>query len=150
MASRYVTGDAETRRNLRELARYVSTPATAAARKALRPMLAAAKQNAKESDDTGALRSSLTIKKQSKSSKLHPRFRVGPDAGHQKAGRRPVKYAHIVNYGKVNRDGSVTPGTRFMDRAFEAEAQGTVDRFGKELGPAIEKHAAKLGAKSRK
>ena len=151
MAKRYVSGDAETRRNMRELAKYVATPANQAARKALRPMLAAAKRNAKESDETGSLRKSLTVKRQTKSPKLHPRFRVGPDAGYVGPdGRKPVRYAHLINYGKVNSDGSQTPGTRFMDRAFEENAQGTVDIFGKELGPAIEKRAAQLAAKQRK
>jgi HK97 gp10 family phage protein len=144
-----VQGIRQTQMNLRELGQYVSTPANSAARKALRPTLAEAKSNAPKK--YGLLRKSLTIKK-SRSSKYRPKFRVGPVASAEGPnGEKPIKYAHITEFGRApNKSGKGgMKGTRWLTRAYESTRDGVSAIFGAEIGPAIEKRAAKLAQKAR-
>ena len=97
-----VTGAKETARSFRQLASYVSVPLNATSRFALQPTLAAARRNVRAlsfDEITGALAASLTIKRVPKSSKVSPRHQVGPAADFERRGRKPVKYAHLVEFG---------------------------------------------------
>lgn len=152
-----VRGSRETSRALRALANAVSVPLNATSRFALQPTLKAAKQNVKAlplDDSTGALEASLTIKRKARSSKLNPVYQVGPDSGFRKGKRRPVSYAHLIEFGTAphaqpNR-GIVHPGTRpkpFMTPAYHATKEEVVKRFGQRIGPEMEKRAARLRSK---
>lgn len=151
MAPRRVTGASETAKAFRELARLVAGPGNQACKRSLAPTLAAAQAGAPV--ETGTLRKSLTIKRDGGSPKTRPRYLVGPSSGTKgKDGRRPVKYAHLAEFGRrPNADGSGGhSGTRFLTRAYEATKSQVVENFGREFGPAVEAQAAKLAAKKAK
>lgn len=119
------------------------TPINSATRKSLTPLLAAAKRTAPV--DQGALKASLAVKKDGRSAKNRPRYVVGPRADYVGPdGARPVKYAHITEFGKA--DGSVK-GSRWLTRAFEATKDEVLARLGALVGPEIEKHVAKKAVK---
>ncbi len=139
--ARRVTGDRETARAFRQLAKFVSVPTNSASRFALRPMLAEAKRNAPKR--SGLLKKSLGIKRDTRSPKLRPVHWIGPLARFKDV----FRYAHLTNFGHLNRDGSVTVGTRWMDRAFEATKDEVVRRFGDRIGTELEKRAARVRAK---
>lgn len=156
-----VKGDKATARALRELAMLVSVPLYATSRFALQPTLKQARANVKAlplDEETGTLAASLTIKRDPRSSKINPRHRVGPDAGVEKwtkyGFRRPVKYAHLLEFGTAphyqpNR-GVMHPGSRpqpFMTPAYYSTRDEVVKRFGQKIGPEMEKRAAKFRAK---
>lgn len=153
-----IRGDRETARALRELAKVVSVPLNATSRFALRPTLSAAKRNVAAlnlKDSTGALRESLTIKRVPRSSKVNPTFRVGPNSGYQKGDRRPVKYAHLIEFGTAPHyqpeRGVTHPGSQpkpFMMPAYLSTREQVVKRFGDKIGPEMEKRAAKLNARA--
>lgn len=153
-----VRGNRETARALRELAQVVSVPLNAASRFALQPTLKAARTKAASldlEDTTGALAESLTIRKKA-SPKLAPVHQVGPDASKSKNGRRPVKYAHLLEFGTAPhyqpKRGVVHPGTRpkpFLTPAYEQTKGEVVKRFGARIGPEMEKRAARLRAKQK-
>lgn len=138
MAGSKITGADDLARALASLEGSVTAPINAAARKALQPMLKAARAAAPVDD--GDLKKSLTIKK-AKSPKSKPKHVVGPAANFVgKDGAKPVRYAHIVEFGPA--DGS-SPGARFLSGAFEETASQVIDELGKALGPEIEKAAAR-------
>lgn len=115
----------------------LAVPMNEASRKALRPMLAAAKQAAPKED--GDLRRSLVIKR-AESPKSHPVHVVGPSKDFVgKDGSRPVRYAHVTNYGRAaNADGKGgIEGTRWLDRAFDGSKAEVISIFAREIGPAI-------------
>jgi HK97 gp10 family phage protein len=152
-----VKGSRETARALRDLANYVAVPLNAASRFALQPTVKAAKAKVQATafeDSTGALAASLTIRKKPRSSKLNPVHQVGPDSGFRKEGRRPVSYAHLIEFGTAphyqpNR-GVVHPGIRpmpFMEPAYNSTKEEVVKRFGQRIGPEMEKRAAKVRAR---
>tara|TARA_R110000868_G_scaffold27661_22_gene104681 strand:+ start:1444 stop:1881 length:438 start_codon:yes stop_codon:yes gene_type:complete len=115
------------------------TPISTASRKSLAPMLAAAKRNAPKDD--GDLRRSLTIKKNSKSSKARPQHVVGPRADYVgKDGSKPVRYAHITEFGTA--DGTVQ-GTRWLTQAFEETSDDVLKSLAAGIAPEIEKHLAR-------
>jgi HK97 gp10 family phage protein len=146
-----VRGGKETARNFRALASFVSVPLNATSRFALQPTLAAAKSNVRSipfREGTGTLAASLTIKR-AKSSKINPVHQVGPDASKSASTRygkrRPVRYAHLLEFGTVS---GVSP-TPFLTPAYFSTRDEVVKRFGERYGPEIEKRAAKLGATVR-
>jgi HK97 gp10 family phage protein len=159
-----VRGDKETARALRALSQYVGVPLATTSRFALQPTLKAAKANAKSlplKEKTGTLAASLVIKQKPRTSKLKPTFQVGPDSGFQRdtqfGSRRPVRYAHLVEFGTAPHyqpgRGVVHPGTAphpFMTPAYFATREQVVERFGTKIGPEMEKRAAKLAAKKAK
>ncbi|RWN51388.1 MAG: HK97 gp10 family phage protein [Mesorhizobium sp.] len=159
-----VRGARETSRALRELAKVVSVPINATSRFALQPTLKAAKANVRAlplKERTGTLAASLVIKPKPRSSKLNPTFQVGPDAsakrGTQYGKRSPVRYAHLLEFGTAPhyqpKRGVVHPGARpypFLTPAYFATRDEVVNRFGKKIGPEMEKRAAKLLAKAAK
>lgn len=158
-----VRGNRETARALRELARQVSVPLNATSRFALQPTLKRAKANVLAlplTDETGTLAKSLVIKKKGKGSKLNPVHQVGPDAGVEKftqyGFRRPVKYAHLLEFGTAPhyqpKRGVVHPGASpmpFLTPAYFATRDEVVKRFGAKIGPEMEKRASKLRAKGK-
>lgn len=156
-----VRGDKETARALRALSQQVAVPLAATSRFALQPTLKAAKSNAKNipsKEKTGTLAASLVIKQKSRTSKLNPTFQVGPDSGFQRdtpfGSRRPVRYAHLLEFGTAPHyqpgRGVVHPGSRpepFLTPAYFATRDEVVKRFGDQIGPEMEKRAAKLANK---
>lgn len=151
-----VRGARETARALRGLAQYVSTPLTTASRFALRPALTKAKQNVRSipfDEGTGTLARSLTIKKRKGGSKLNPVTQVGPDSSVKVTTefgvRRPVKYAHILEFGSVGPGAHVVHPTPFLTPAYLDTRDQVVKRFGERIGPEMEKRAAKLRAKAK-
>jgi HK97 gp10 family phage protein len=148
--------------NLRELAKQVTVPVNYASRFSLRPTLRAARVNVAKlslKDSSGALAKSLTIKRKAKSSKINPVYQVGPDAGFERdtqfGKRRPVKYAHLVEFGTSGHmiKGRYHPGARphpFLTPAYMTTREEVVKRFGERIGPEMEKRAAKLGRKKIK
>lgn len=159
-----VRGDKETARALRALSQQVAVPLGATSRFALQPTLKAARSNVKAlplKESTGTLAASLVIRQKPRTSKLNPTFQVGPDSGFQRAtqfgSRRPVKYAHLVEFGTAPHyqpgRGVTHPGSAphpFMTPAYFATREEVVRRFGKKIGPEMEKRAAKLAAKAAK
>ena len=147
MSKSKMTGASDVARALNVLGRSLGAPINAASRKALRPMLAAAKRKAPK--DEGDLRRSLIIKADGRAPKSKPRFVVGPSKSYVGAdGDKPVKYAHVVEFGSA--DGS-KPAARFMSSAFEETKDDVLKILGDEIGPQIEKAAArKLARKARK
>ncbi|RWB65656.1 HK97 gp10 family phage protein [Mesorhizobium sp.] len=154
-----IRGNKEAARAIRELAKYVTVPIGASSRFALQPTLKQARSNVTElglKDSTGALRASLTIKPKRRTSKVNPTYQVGPNAAYQRGERRPVKYAHLIELGTaphyqpergVTHPGS--PAQPFLEPAYLATRDQVVDRFGKKIGPEIEKRATKLAAKGK-
>lgn len=158
-----VRGDKEVARALRELARQVSVPLNAASRFALQPTLSKARSNVQAmpaSEKTGTLAASLVIRKAPKSTKLNVVHQVGPNAAFQRWSpygfRKPSKYAHLLEFGTAPhyqpKRGVMHPGTRprpFLTPAFFQTREEVVKRFGKKIGPEMEKRAAKLRSKAR-
>lgn len=134
---------------MRKIVPGLAVPLNEASRKALKPMLAATKQNAPVR--SGALKRSLAIKK-ARSPKVRPVHLVGPRSDYQEGDDRPVKYAHILEFGRAaNADGKgAIRGTRFMTRAFEATAQQALKILEVELPAAIERRIVKLATRARK
>lgn len=136
-----VRGAKETARSLRALAQFVSVPANEASRHALREMLALAKAGAPVL--TGTLRKSLVIRRDRRSPKLAPQHSIGVSprvTGPN--GERPIKYAHLVEFGLgPNR------ASRFLTTAFEAAKSAVPKRFAEALVPAIEARAQRLANK---
>lgn len=150
MAKRNVRGDREAAKALRELGKALNGPAAAAARQALRPTLAEAKRNVPK--DTGTLRRALVIRAGSKRSKTRTTTLVGPNKSVRgpDGKRSPVRYAHLVELGHLNRDGSKTPGARYLTRAFESTKDAVIDNFNRLFGVEVEKRAARLAAKVKR
>jgi len=139
MSGSKISGGDDLARALATLRGKIGAPINAAIRKGLRPMLAAQKRNAPV--DEGDLKRSLTIRSDTRAPKTRPRFVVGPSKAYSGAdGDRPVKYAHVVEFGTA--DGSEA-GTRFASRAFEETADEAVKILGDEIGNEIEKAAAR-------
>ena len=134
---------------MRKFSSGFGVPLNEASRKAMAPLLAATRANAPV--DEGALKRSLAIKR-ARSSKLKPVHLVGPRADYQRGGDRPVRYAHIVEWGRAgNADGKGgMPGTRFMTRAFEATSATVLEILERELPAAIERRIAKIAARTKR
>jgi hypothetical protein len=159
-----VRGDKAVAAALRDLAKQISVPLATTSRFALQPTLKQAKANVRAqpfTESSGALAESLVIKRKPRSSKVNPTFQVGPDASFEKwtpfGFRRPVNYAHLDEFGTaphfqpgrgVTHPGS--PARPSLGPAYYSTREQVVDRFGKKLGPEMEKRAAKLAAKAAK
>lgn len=142
-----VTGGKATAKRLRQVVPGLAVPLNEASRKALAPMLRMARTTAPR--DSGALRKTLIIKRSGRSPKIRPVHLVGPRADYELNGRRPVKYAHVVEFGRApNADGKGgMEGSRFMSKAFDATAARALQILGIELPAAIEKRVKKLASK---
>lgn len=156
-----VRGDKEVARALRELTNQVALPLGTSARFALQPTLKQAKANVRAqpfNEGSGALAESLVIRKKPRSSRINPTFQVGPDASFSKntpfGVRRPINYAHLDEFGTAPHfqpgRGVTHPGAPprpSLTPAYFATRDQVVDRFGKKIGPEMEKRAAKLASK---
>lgn len=148
-----ITGARKVHRRVRSLATYVNQPVDATSRKALRPTLNAAKQHIRSADfedSTGALLKSMTIKRNRFTRRTRRDFRVGPNASFVgERGRKPVKYAHIIEFGSSG-NAAGHPGVKpqpFLTPAYYQTRDDVVRIFGRDIGQALEKRAAKLNAK---
>lgn len=147
MARSTITGGKQVAAAFRQIVPGLSVPLNEASRKAMAPMVRAAKAGAPVDD--GDLKRSMVVKR-AKSPKASPVHVVGPRADFVgKNGKRPVKYAHVVEFGRAaNADGKGGfPGLRFMTKAFEATAQTVIATLESEIPVAIAKRVAKLRAK---
>lgn len=159
MASR-VRGAKGVSAGLKDLSRNVTQPIGTASRFALQPVLADARANVRATpfdESTGALAASLTIKKDPASRVVSQTYRVGPQADFEKNGRRPSKYAHLIEFGTAPhyqpKRGVTHPGSRampFLEPAYDANKEKVVKRYGEKIGPALEKRAKQIAAKSRR
>lgn len=132
--------------NMRRIVPGLQAPLNLASRKALAPLLSAARRNVPV--DEGDLKKSLAVKRDGRARKNTSRHVVGPRSDYVAAGgAKPVKYAHISEFGKA--DGSVK-GTRWLTRAFEESKDEVLRRFETEIGPAMEKQIEKIAQRSRK
>ena len=138
-----VSGGKAIAKRFRPITPGLTVPINLASRKAMRPMLNAAKANAPRR--TGLLKRALIIKNRK------GRTLVGPDKSVTGArGAKPVKYAHIDEFGRAPRASGKggQPGTRFLTRAFDATKDLVLRTFAAELGPAIDDRVKKLAAKA--
>lgn len=139
MSRSTVSGAADIVAALNYLSGEIGTPSARAARKALTPTLKAARKNAPK--DEGDLKKSLTVKRVARMPQNKNKHLIGPRADFVgDDGDAPVRYAHITEFGKA--DGSVR-GTRWMSRAFEETKDEAVEIYAREIGPEIEKAAAR-------
>lgn len=148
-----MTGAREIQRNFRAMQASLNTPMNEASRKALRPTLRQAKDNLKANGnvETGALLSTLSILRDREAPKDKPTYLVGPNSSKSPAYRE----AYLIEFGvEPHRVGdSIHPGHQawpFMRPSFEATKDEVIAGWGREIGPAIEKWAAKRVKKAGK
>lgn len=128
---------------LRELRRNITRPVDAAARKALRPILKAAKANTSHA----SVKKALVMKKDRKAPKSMPTHLVGGDP------KNPdYRKLHLLEFGvDPHKIGSIDhPGHAAqpaLTPAYEAHGTESIKIFGRELGPAVEKDAARMAKK---
>lgn len=139
-----IIGGHELQRALLELGKPSSLNAAVgrASRKALRPLLKAAKANTPHA----RIKRALTIKKDGTAPKDKPTYAVG---GNPK--NPDYRLLHLLEFGTdphpVNHPG--TAAQPFLTPAYEATADEVLSGFGKEIGPEIEKQAERIGRKHR-
>ena len=128
----------------RQMAKLYTTPVGQASRFALQPILKAAKQNTVH----GSVKAALVLKKDRKAPKTKPTHLVGGDPANP-----DYRLLHLLEFGvdphSIN--GIQHPGHAaqpFLTPAYEAHGKEAIERFGKKLGPALEKQAAKLARKA--
>jgi HK97 gp10 family phage protein len=141
-----MTGAKELAAAFRNIAPGLDAPINASLRKALRPMLAAAKRNTPHKK----IRKALTIKTDRTARKDRPTAVVG---GNPK--NPDYRLLHLSEFGtKPHKIGDwMHPGAKaepFLRPAFEEKKDETIKILGEEIGPAIEKQAAKVAAKRAK
>lgn len=126
----------------REMAKIIGRPVDEASRKAMRPILRAAKANTPHA----SIKKALVLKKDRKAPKTLPTHLIGGDP------KNPdYRLLHLLEFGtdpSPNRPGH--PGTDpqpFATPAYEAHGAEAIQIFGRELGPAVEKQAARLAKK---
>lgn len=120
---------------------------------------AKANLTANRSVDTGALRNTLTIRRKTEvpkfgvmtvtlraSGKLYTVVRGGSSRATK---ARPSKYAHLVEFGHQNRDGSHTPAEPFMRPAVETKKNEAVKAIIDGAAKGLVREATKLGAKAK-
>lgn len=149
-----ISGIASAKNAFRQVTSGLTVPVNQASRKALQPMLKAAKDNlrANGSVESGELLELLTIQQDKSAPKDKPTHVVGPSS------RKPgYRSAHLVELGvsphfqpELNRMHPGAPAKPFLRPAFEETKDEAVKRFGESIGPAIEKRAARLAKKRSK
>lgn len=120
-------------------------PVGRASRKALRPLLRAAKANTPHA----RVKKALTIRKDGSSPRNQPIYAVG---GNPKDPNR--RLLHLLEFGVApHKIGNIDhPGHAaqpFLTPAFEAHADEVLKEFGMEIEPEIKKQAARIGRKHR-
>lgn len=142
-----VTGGKEIARRFKYAVPGLVPAINEASRKALKPMLAAARANAPIDD--GDLRKSLAIVRR-RSARERPVHAVGPRADYVgKDGEKPVRIAHVTEFGRApNADGKgAIEGTRWFTRAFESTAATSLRIFADTIGPAFLKQLSKRASR---
>lgn len=149
MAKSRMTGADGIAKAFKQVSLNLKTPIQQASRKALKPVLDAAKANLTEGHgvETGRLKKILTIKPDPKNKAA---MHVGPNASDPH-----YRVAHLVEFGTAPHDvdGAMHPGADphpFLEPAFEAKGDEALKIFGQEIGPAIENAAARAVARSKK
>ncbi len=130
--------------------------------KAARIVAAAARSNAPVR--SGLLKKSIKVKVSTKAKRNEVSARIGPSnktvGSDPKTGKptRPAKYAHLVEFGTASRGvyghkgKTVTPGNPpqpFLRPAYESTRAKATQIYGAEMGPAIEKAAARISKSAR-
>lgn len=64
---------------------------------------------------------------------------IGPRTDFTADGRVPWRYHHLVELGKINRDGSFTPGNPFLKRATEETRERALDAVAAVLNTEVSK-----------
>ena len=127
----------------REMAKLIGRPVDAASRKALRPILNAAKANTPHA----SVKKALVLKKDRKAPKTQPTHLVGGDP------KNPdYRLLHLLEFGVApHKIGGIDhPGHAaqpFATPAYEQHGTEAIKIFGRELGPEVEKQAARLAKK---
>lgn len=147
-----MTGARQLNQTLKDIVPGLNTPIQQAQRKAMRPMLRAAKAKLKANGSylTGELYRLLSIIRDRTASKANPTMIVGPDKSKGPGYRK----AHLVEFGTSPHPigEGMHPGQAaapFMRPAFEETKDEMIDVFGKEIGPAVERRAAQLARRNR-
>lgn len=140
----YVRGNRETQQALRLLRDSIMVPMGESGNEALKPTLAAAKNNVPRR--TGRLRRSLRIIRRRKGMKV--RFRVGPYSTTKALWYLLARIATVLEFGRNSR--APFEGRAWMRRAFEETRKQIIDIYGKQLGPAVEKRAAKVASRKKR
>jgi HK97 gp10 family phage protein len=147
-----VTGAKAINAAFKQVVPGLTVPINQASRAALKPLLAAAKRNLKANGNvqSGQLLKSLTVKKRAgKSIRVHEHL-VGPASANPH-----YRLAHLIEFGTAPHmiGEKLHPGARafpFLRPAFEETQAEVIERFGAEIGPAVEKRAAYLARKTGK
>lgn len=134
----------------------------AALRKAAAPMVTAARSGYSSHAQSGSLATAMTAwrnrkQERRRGSQTFASVEIGPRRSSKRAlaqyyafhGRKPtpaqlrlgIRHAHLIEWGTKRG----TPALRILTRAFDSRARAAVDAFGKELGAAIEREAARRG-----
>lgn len=93
--------------------------------------------------ETGILAESIDVKRKVFSESGTGYAVVGPLTSVESITRVPWRYHHLVELGKINRDGSFTPGNPFLKRATESSRPQVQAAMVAVLSRAIEKAGAK-------
>ena len=148
MASR-VKGHRELSRNLRQLARFVERPIAEAQRASLKPILATSRKNLKANGSylTGETSRSMAIRTPRTRAKGIKRALIGA------TGKGRGK-AHLIEFGTdphwQPKRKVLHPGAKaapFLTPAYETHRHDAMEIFGKRIGEAMERQAARLGKK---
>ena len=106
------------------------------------PILRASKAEAPV--DKGNLRAALIKKVVSR--KMRASGIVGADAAYVGGnGEQPVRYDHLVEYGHVTADGTVTTPDPFLQRGWDESIGGATDLYRQTMAEGIEAEAKNLG-----
>ena len=140
-----LTGDKGLERLLRELPGRVANKVNRqAVTKATTPVLAAVKSAAPV--DKGNLRRAMIKKVYSRKGRTNGLMGananfVGPD------GEQPFRYDHLVEYGHVAPDGTVTPPNPYMRAGWDASVSIAAETYREQMAAGIDAEAKKLGGK---
>ena len=111
--------------------------------KAATPMVKKTRELA--TTQTGSLRKSIGKKGSTNRAKQSAEVKIGPRKGFRFKGRKPSSYAHLVEFGHIQKTpgGTVTgfvPPKPFMRPAFESEKTNSRKVYAQELSAAIHRH----------
>tara|TARA_Y100000817_G_scaffold103868_1_gene81409 strand:+ start:830 stop:1300 length:471 start_codon:yes stop_codon:yes gene_type:complete len=120
--------------------------------KAATPMVKKTRELA--TTQTGALKKSIGKKGSTNRAKQSAEVKIGPRKGFRFKGRKPVAYAHLVEFGHVKKTPGGTvkgfvPPKPFMRPAFEAEKANSQKLYAKELGGMIHRHYGRAKTRGR-
>lgn len=111
--------------------------------KAAKPMLNAAKRNARAIEKTGTLRKSLKRKVKTNVRKGTVQVLIGPDrrvTSEDYGGTHiPANIAHLVEFGFQHKGGPRVEGEHFLEAAFDETKAEAIKIYHKEIGASVEK-----------